>query len=254
VFSLEIRTEPGARDLLIAELWEHGCAGITELDDSRLRAFFEDAAQLDSLEKLYPQAVFRAEEARDWAQAARDLLVPMEAGTRFFLVPEWRDDPTPAGRFRIKVNPGMAFGTGVHETTRLCLEALEDYLKPGMTVLDVGTGSGILGEAAGLLGAGAVFACDTDPIAAGIAHRRLAFTFAGSVEAVHSAAADLMLANISPEVLVELAPEFRRSLRPGGVLLASGFETHEAALVEAALGRAREMRTKANWALAVIRK
>ena len=121
-----------------------------------------------------------------------------------------------------------------------------------MTVLDVGTGSGILGEAAGLLGAAAVFACDTDPIAAEIAHRRLPLTFAGSIQAVGSAAADLMLANISPEVLVQLAPEFRRSLRPNGILLASGFERHEAALVETALGRATELRTKGTWALAVI--
>ena len=127
-------------------------------------------------------------------QSARDLLQPMEVGARFYLVPEWRDDPTPAGRFRIEVNPGMAFGTGVHETTRLCLEALEQYLRPGMRVLDVGTGSGILASAAALLGAERVYACDIDPVAVEIA----GMGFVGSVDAVAAGAADVVMANISP--------------------------------------------------------
>jgi ribosomal protein L11 methyltransferase len=177
----------------------------------------------------------------------------MTVGARFFLVPEWRDDPTPPGRFRITVNPGMAFGTGVHETTRLCLEALEDYLKPGMTVLDVGTGSGILSEAAELLGAGKVWACDVDPIAIEIARRRLRASFVGSADAVRSGISDLTLANISPEAAIQLAPELLRSLRPGGILLVSGFEGNEVDLVSAALPHARELRRKGNWALLILR-
>src|SRR3954468_881377 len=155
MFSLEIDFDPDERDLLIAELWEHGSAGIVELSPSRLRAFFE--ADRTALLALYPGSTLREEEDRDWVQSARDLLQPMEVGDRFYLVPEWRDDPTPPNRFRIVVNPGMAFGTGVHETTRLCIEAMEDYLTPGMSVLDVGTGQGILARAARLLGAGQVW-------------------------------------------------------------------------------------------------
>src|SRR5690242_20039162 len=136
MFSLEIECDPDDRDLLIAELWELGSAGIVELASNRVRAFFEDAADRAALQKLYPGSRLRVEEDRDWVQSSRDLMQPMEAGQRFFLVPEWRDDPAPPGRFRIAVNPGMAFGTGVHETTRLCIEALEDYLEPGKTVLD----------------------------------------------------------------------------------------------------------------------
>ena len=165
MFSFEIECDPDDRDLLIAELWEQGSAGIVELNARSVWAFFEDNADRKGLLKLFPGAPVREEEPRDWVQSARDLLQPMQVGARFFLVPEWRDDPTPAGRFRIAVNPGMAFGTGVHETTRLCLETLEDYLKPGMSVLDVGTGSGILARAAKLLGAGRVTACDIDPVA-----------------------------------------------------------------------------------------
>src|SRR5215472_6254563 len=153
MFSLEIDCGGEDRDLLIAELWEQGSAGIVELNAQTVRAFFEDDADRRALLALYPGARERFEEQRDWVQTARDLLQPMEVGRSFFLVPEWRDDPTPEGRFRIVVNPGMAFGTGVHETTRLCLEAMEQYSAPSMRVLDVGTGSGILAKAAALLGA-----------------------------------------------------------------------------------------------------
>src|SRR5439155_22575671 len=137
MFSLLIECGPKDRELLIAELWEHSSAGIVELDAHHVRAFFEDAADRRALERLFPGATVREEELRDWVQAARDLLRPMEVGRRFYLVPEWRDDPAPAGRFRIAVNPGMAFGTGVHESTQLCMEALEEFVRPGMRVLDV---------------------------------------------------------------------------------------------------------------------
>jgi ribosomal protein L11 methyltransferase len=247
MFSLEIECDPDDRDLLIAELWEQSSAGIVELDARRVRAFFDDGADRGALLDLFPGAGFRLEEQRDWVQSARDLLQPMEVGARFFLVPEWRDDPAPPGRFRIAVNPGMAFGTGAHETTQLCIEALEQFLRPGMSVLDVGTGSGILARAARLLGAAKVYACDTDPVAVEIAGHG----FIGSVDAVAAASCDLVVANISPEAIVELAPDLVRVLRPGGVLLASGFELQEVGQVQAALPPAREVRHKGNWALLV---
>jgi ribosomal protein L11 methyltransferase len=247
MFSLEIECDADDRDLLIAELWEQGSAGIVELDARRVRAFFDDGAERDELFELFPGATYRVEEQRDWVQSARELLQPMEVGARFFLVPEWRDDPAPPGRFRIAVNPGMAFGTGVHETTQLSMEALEKFVKPGMSVLDVGTGSGILARAAKLLGAGKVYACDTDPVAVRIAGDG----FVGSVDAVAAGSCDLVVANISPEAIIELAPDLVRVLRPGGVLLASGFELQEVEQVQAALPPAREVRQKRTWALVI---
>jgi ribosomal protein L11 methyltransferase len=247
MFSLEIECDPEDRDLLIADLWDHHSAGIVELSNSRVRAFFEDAEERNELLQLFPGSTLRIEENRDWVQSSRDLLQPMEVGAHFFLVPEWRDDPTPAGRFRIVVNPGMAFGTGVHETTQLCLEALEEFVRPGADVLDVGTGSGILARAAALLGAGRVYACDTDPVAVEIAGSG----FVGSVDAVAAGSVDIVVANISPEAIMQLAPDLVRVLRPGGVLLASGLELPEVEQVKATLPPARDIRYKGNWALII---
>jgi ribosomal protein L11 methyltransferase len=247
MFSLEIECDPEDRELLIADLWDHHSAGIVELSHSRVRAFFEDSEDRDELLQLFPGSTWRIEANRDWVQSARDLLQPLEVGARFFLAPEWRDDPTPAGRFRIVVNPGMAFGTGVHETTQLCLEALEEFVKPGDRVLDVGTGSGILAKAAALLGAGKVYACDTDPVAVEIAGNG----FVGSANAVATASVDLVVANINPEAIVRIAPDLVRVLRPNGILLASGLEVPEVEQVKAVLPPSRDVRSKGNWALIV---
>ena len=247
MFSLEIDCDPEDRDLLIAELWEQGSAGIVELNAQMVRSFFEDDVNRAALLKLFPGARQREEEARDWVQSSRDLLQPMEVGRRFFLVPEWRDDPAPPGRFRIAVNPGMAFGTGIHETTQLCLEALEEFVAPGMTVLDVGTGSGILVDAARLLGAARVYGCDVDPVAVEIGRG----AFAGSVDAVASGVADLVVANINPETVVRIASDLVRALRSPGVLLASGLELDDLTEVLERLPAPRDIRRKGNWALIV---
>lgn len=255
MFSLELHCGPERRDLLIADLWERGCTGIVELDETRLRAFFDDAAGEAALLERYAayRPMPRREEDRDWVAMAREKLEPMLAGSRFFLVPEWRDDPAPEGRFRIAVNPGMAFGTGAHETTRLAIEALERYVRPGSVVLDVGTGSGILAQVAELLGADRMYACDTDPIAVDVARGNVrgARLFVGSVEAVRRRLADVVVANISPGAISALAPDLLAALRPGGAALLTGFETHEVDAVRAALGAARILgvRSENTWAL-----
>lgn len=240
MFSLYVECPEQEKDLVIAELWEEGSAGITD-SEGGLRAFFEDEATAGRLAAKF-RVEYRVEEQRDWIAVSREKVQPVLVGSRFFLAPAWRDDPAPPGRIRIEIDPGQAFGTGLHETTQLCLEALEREVKPGTLVLDVGTGSGILAHAAILLGAGHAFGCDIDPIATAIAHKRVP-VFTGSVDAIAPMSVDLVVANINPDV----SPRVMRVLKPGGVLIASGFELHEAAAVAERLGAAGKVTSKNNW-------
>ena len=260
MFSLYLECEQEEKDVLIAELWARGSSGITESDipggGCSLRAFFERDDQAAGLAREFSKwsARWEREEPCDWVAVARRRLEPQCVGSRFFLVPEWRDDPTPSGRFRIDVNPGMAFGTGAHESTQLCLEALERELKPGTTVLDVGTGSGILSRAAALLGAGRVIACDIDPVAVELARQPLSFV--GTTDAVRGRSMDLVIANISSEAIVALAPELLRVLRPDGVAIAGGFEAPGVPAVEAAFRSAgadvRASAAKNHWSVLIV--
>jgi ribosomal protein L11 methyltransferase len=235
------------KDLAVAELWEAGSIGIVELPDAdgklHSRAFFEDDALAETIQAQFGGEVQPAD-TRDWVAFAREHLQPMEIGERIFVVPEWRGETTPAGRIRIEVNAGLAFGTGAHETTRLCLEAIERHLQPGMALVDVGTGSGILSEAAIKLGARAVVACDTDQGAVIVARENFERAgvhvpvFVGSADSIASESADLIVANISPAWIAELAPEWVRILRRGGVAILSGFEAADIAVVGAAISKA----------------
>ncbi len=258
MFSLELECKQEDRDLLIAELWEQGSSGIQESDSGdRLRAFFDDDTDPIALAMHFDgyRLRWREEDALDWVEISNAKLTPILAGTRFFLVPQWRGDPTPPGRLRIEINSGLAFGTGVHESTQLCLESLERLVQPGITVLDVGTGSGILSQAAKLLGAGRVIACDTDPTAVEVARANGVACFVGSAHAVKEQSAGIVVANISPEAIHELAHEILRCLSSGSLAIASGFENHETAQVahaiESAGGHVRETYSKGTWSALV---
>lgn len=257
MFSLYLECKQEEKDLLIAELWDEGSMGITEVDEEHLRAFFEnDAAAAGLLQRFAAfDPHWEREEAVDWIAIAREKVQPMLVGSRFFLAPQWRQDPTPPGRLRIEINPGQAFGTGIHETTQLCLEALEREIRPGIKVLDVGTGSGILAEAAALLGAGRVCACDLDPAAVGVARLKVEAVFIGSIEAIRPAHFDVAIANISPEAIRQIAPDLLSCLRTGGTAICSGFEAQDVPSVGQAIescgGVVKEVQRKNSWALIV---
>lgn len=259
MFSLYLECGQEEKDQLIAELWDRGSSGITEVDlpagACALRAFFDDDGVAPGLVLEFSawSARSEAEQPRDWIAEARAKLQPACVGTRFFLVPEWLDDAPPPGRFRIEVNPGMAFGTGAHESTQLCLEALEGEVHPGQAVLDVGSGSGILSVAAQMLGARPVIACDIDPVTVELAKQPLAFI--GTAGAIRTRSVDLAVANISPETIIVLAPELIRVLRAPGRLIVSGFETSEVADVQLALeeagGKLCSAHSKGTWSALV---
>jgi ribosomal protein L11 methyltransferase len=196
------------KDDRLAELYLAEPAGIIE-HDGWYEAFFENRAAAERF------GAVRESPAVDWAQRNYDAWPPLLVGEKFFVVAPWRTDPTPPGRLRLELNPGMQCGTGQHPCTQLCLEAMERVVRPGDSVLDVGTGSGILSIAARLLGAGRVAACDIDPEAA-----RVVPFFVGSVNAVRSGAFDVVVANINESVVEDLHPEF---VRVAGRRILSGF-------------------------------
>ncbi len=236
---LALTCRPEETDRLVAELWERGTAGVIE-EEGGLRAFFPEGTEMSALATAFSAYAPCWEHApeRDWVALAQSLWEPLPVGARFFLVPEWRGDPTPPGRLRLAIRPGQACGTGWYAATRLCLEAMERRLTRGCAVLDIGAGSGILAMAAALDGAGRVIACDIDWQAVREARERCgAALFCGSVRSVRSRSVDLAVANINAHTIVQLAGEIARVLRPGGVAIVSGFRQKHAPLVRAALER-----------------
>jgi ribosomal protein L11 methyltransferase len=225
LFSLLLHPQPDQEDYLVADLYEYGATGITE-EDHGIRAFFDPPADASLLVQRFAayQPELAAVEPVDWVQVTRDAWPPILVGQRFYLVPPWCDTPAPPGHLRLEIEPGMACGTGRHPATQLCLEALERHVRRGSSVLDVGTGSGILARAAELLGAGRVTACDIDPDSVDVARRRLRWPlFIGSASAVRSHSQDLIVANIDAAGIELLASEFERVRKPGSTLILSGF-------------------------------
>ncbi len=202
----------------------------------------------------------------DWAVSWREFFGVVDSGGRVIIVPTWIEHQPLPGQLAIRLDPGQAFGTGHHETTRLCLLALEDLVAPGIAVLDVGTGSGVLAIAAVLLGAGSVTAIDIDPIAADVARanseangvgHRISIS-AGVLTAGHGRTYDLVVANISTDANVGLAPLFSEVVAPGGSLVLSGILAPDAGRVRAAMSAGgfdlQAMRHERDWCLLEFRR
>ena len=172
----------------------------------------------------------------DWANNWKKYYKPLEIGSRLLVLPSWEEKPE-TDRIVLKLDPGMAFGTGAHHTTRMCLEFLEKTVKEGDTMLDLGCGSGILSIAARLLGAVEATAVDIDPIAESIAYENAAMNGIGKdgyrvmignvLSDTHlkkkiAGQYPVVAANIVADVIIALAPIARPLVAPGGVFLVSG--------------------------------
>lgn len=214
-------------------------------DVARLEALQQALWHLSQLRPL-PEPQIRTLGPADWAEAWKSGYQVLKLGKRLRIVPSWIAYAPEPGEVIITLDPGMAFGTGLHPTTQLCLQALEELLVPGMRVLDVGTGSGILSIAAAKLGAAEVLAVDIEAIAVRTARENVALNGVeatvrveqGSVDDAERGTYDLVLANILAEINARLAPHLARHTAPGGWLVASGILDVREPVVERAFGLA----------------
>jgi ribosomal protein L11 methyltransferase len=180
---------------------------------------------------------------QDWAHVWKEFFPVLRVSSRLLVCPTWRSYRPREGEAVIRLDPGMAFGTGQHPTTLMCLRALEELLRPRMEVLDLGTGSGILALAAARLGATSVLALDIDPQAVAAARENVRLNRLdavvqveeGGLDGAARAAFDLAMANINAAVIVEMAPALAEVLRAGGVLIVAGFSAESAERVAGAL-------------------
>ena len=177
----------------------------------------------------------------DWENEWKKYYEPVHIGSHIVIVPAWQEyDPAP-GELTVKMDPGLAFGTGTHETTRLCAALLEKYLQPGDDLLDVGTGSGILSIIAKKMGAGCVTGCDLDPVAVRVAAENAADNgceidfFASDLLSEVKGQYRVITANIVSDIIIRMAKDVRAFMKPGGVVLLSGIIDTREAQVDAAM-------------------
>lgn len=270
--TIEIPREHG--EAMSSFLFDQGSTGVQEEDREervRLRAYFDAEAPLAAVrdyaiaigaltgEQEPADILFACRiDDEDWAETWRLHFTPLHIGQRLFVCPPWTEE-RPADRSIIVIDPGMAFGTGQHATTRMCLEAAEAAVLSRRigSAMDLGCGSGIIAIALAKLGVLRVHAIDIDPLAREATEVNAACNQVS--DAIVTAAAlqdaeeivDLIVANLFTTLLVEMAPTIAARLQPGGALVCSGFIETDAARVETALCAAgfvvRERCDEAPW-------
>ncbi len=223
---------------------------------SRIRCYLTDDAEgqriLRAVRAAYGEVPIAFVEDSDWENNWREYYKPIEVGRRLVVVPEWEPIPED-GRVPLRLDPGLIFGTGSHPTTRMCLEALENYVNQETTVLDLGCGSGILGIGALVLGAKRCLGCDIDPKAPDVVLSNAALNGIGP-DRITACAGDviadaslrrsfgtgygLVLANIVSDVILPLAQHVLGFLKADGVFVTSGIIEGRQDEVRAAIERA----------------
>ena len=269
------------KDAIIGELSDDGVSGIWESSEpqpghTRLVLYFSPRSNLEEIEGrlctifartgLQNPAISRSMvEDCDWTGEWKKSYTSFPVGNDFFVIPSWEQTRCPNDRLPIRIDPGRAFGTGTHETTQLTIEALERWVEPSHTVLDVGTGSGILAIASRLLGAREVFGCDIDPVAAQVARANIernaeneVWAFCGSVDAVKTASVQLVLCNMTADLINVLVGEIDRVLRPHGIAIFSGILREQNEDVRAVISSFRftihEEVTRGEWTALIAQK
>ena len=198
-------------------------------------AFLRERFAQSDLEDAKIETVGVNEE--DWANSWKAYYKPIKIGSKLVIVPAWEKYEAGEGELIVRMDPGMAFGTGTHETTRLVIRMLEKYTKPGCRMLDVGTGSGILAICASRLGAAECRAYDIDPMAVRVANENIKDSGLTNItcevsdllrQADRSRPYDLICANIVADIIIRMTPDVAPFMHEGTVLLASGIISERA--------------------------
>ena len=165
----------------------------------------------------------------DWANTWKQYYKPSKVGEKIVVKPIWEEYEQKEGELVVNLDPGMAFGTGTHETTRMCIQALEKYVKEESTVFDVGCGSGILAIAAAKLGAKLAVGVDLDPVAVESSIENVGYNNLNNIEILHGnlvevidGKSDIVVANILAEIICILTDDVKRVMKDGGVFITSG--------------------------------
>jgi ribosomal protein L11 methyltransferase len=215
---------------------------------------------------VIPDPVFTPILDQDWTAGWKESIPVLHLGRRVVVKPSWREYAMQPGELLLEMDPGLAFGTGLHPTTQLCVVALEDLVQPGMRVLDLGTGTGILALVAAKLGAADILAIDNDVNAVAVARRNArANAVAHQIRVLHGSLAevgepyDLVVANILTHIIVAMAASgLDTRIRRGGTLVVSGILGEQADEVAAALTAQglsiAERRQRDGWVALVARK
>ncbi|MBQ1408052.1 MAG: 50S ribosomal protein L11 methyltransferase [Eubacterium sp.] len=202
----------------------------------------------------------------DWKDKWKEYFKPFRASEHIVVKPSWENYEAHPGDLVIEIDPGMAFGTGTHETTSMCIEMLDKYIVPGTKVLDLGCGSGILTIAASLLGADEVLGVDIDREAVRVSVENIGLNgVSGNCRAEYgditkgiNYTADLIAGNLMAELVAMLAPDVFAHLAEGGLFITSGILTEKKDMVSEALEKAgfviEEVMTKGEWVCIAARK
>ena len=240
---ISVEADAGATDAVSECLRGVGCDGVYIRDtlspalvtgylpaDDRLEGRLDNlqtalrALPTFGVEGAGTELTLRTVEEADWANAWKAFYKPMRVGRRLLVTPPWETPELAPTDIPLVIDPGMAFGTGSHPTTQLCLAALEDYVRPGMAVADIGTGSGILAIAASKLGASSVLATDTDPLCVRIAAENAVVNGVSLPTQLEfpTGTYDLVVANILADVIIGMGDALAGLVMPDGTLIVSG--------------------------------